>query len=216
MTNRVEKTVAGEQPKQKWEVDGSCIRTESKEEIFSSNRLTAINSLVRDITGDRLRVNAATSNSEENEIVHILKSIRRYKISPKEDLGITDLLRCLVDRIGPNGKPTELHLSKLKELINTYTSGYESESESTTVQAEIGIRMSTHSDNESESTTVQAEVGIQRPTSSDNKTDLTTVQAEVRIRRSTRNKEPSDPDGSAERKSPRKKRRKKRHPDFQY
>jgi hypothetical protein len=130
-----------------------------------------------------------------NEIVHILKSIRRYKISPKEDLGITDLLRCLVDRIGPNGKPTELHLSKLKELINTYTSGYESESESTTVQAEVGIRMSTHLDNESESTTVQAEVGI---------------------RRSTRKKEPSDPDGSAERKSPRKKRRKKRHPDFQY
>ena len=140
ITKRVEKKGWREPKSQKCEVEGSCIRYESKEEIFRTNRIDQIKFLENNIRGGHIRLTKSSSNSEENEIVHILSTIQKFKISPKEDLGITDLFQCLVEREGPNGKPTDLSESKLKELINMYMS----RSDNATIQAEVGIRRSAH------------------------------------------------------------------------
>jgi hypothetical protein len=68
------------------------------------------------------RTNPKTSDSLE--INKILRLIRKHKLSPTKDLGIADLLQCLVVRRSPSGGATKLLESKLKEMIGSLSDNW--------------------------------------------------------------------------------------------
>jgi len=60
---------------------------------------------------------SARNGTDTSEIQYILFLIRKYKLVPEKDLGITDLLQCLVDRASPYGGLTKLSILELKEMM---------------------------------------------------------------------------------------------------
>jgi hypothetical protein len=93
-----------------------CITNASREDIDRSNQISSISLLKRHLLlGVYTRTNPKTSDSLE--VNKILRLIRKHKLLPTKDLGIADLLQCLVVCRSPSGGATKLSESKLKEMI---------------------------------------------------------------------------------------------------
>jgi hypothetical protein len=58
------------------------------------------------------------------EINEILRLVRKRKLLPTKDLGIADLLQCLVVRRSASGGATKLSESKLKEMIGSLSDNW--------------------------------------------------------------------------------------------
>jgi hypothetical protein len=108
--------VGSESPK--CEVNGSCIRAESREYIDRCNRKSAIHLLKTDLlpgTHDRLSRKA----SDLSEINQILRMMEKHKLSPERDFGITDFLQYLVNRKSPLGGLNRLSKVQIQNLIGS-------------------------------------------------------------------------------------------------